>query len=76
MKYPRRLAPRLKDPGFEPTPAPKSTKRPWAVAGISLAEWRRLTASGEAPPPDLVSRGKPCWSYHCLAVWLRQRRAR
>ncbi len=53
-----------------------STRQTCEFVGVSPAEWRRLRARGEAPPPVLIGIRKHGWKVGVLIDWIERRSQR
>jgi len=50
---------------------PLATSRPWAICGISRAQWLRLAAIGRTPLPTArLGERRPVYSVRELELWL------
>lgn len=49
---------------------PLATATPWLTAGISRAQWFKLSRSGRTPLPVYLGTRRPVWMLAELQAWL------
>ena len=52
------------------TEAPLATAKPWALCGISRAQWFKLSRSGRTPMPVRLGTRRPVYVISELKAWL------